>query len=64
MSEQEWVTLPLEKWSRSELRAEVERLRQERQAVLDCVNLYGDEVLHSALDGIGWPDVALSEKRA
>ena len=37
------------------LREEVERLRYERQAVLDCINLYGDETLHSALDSIGWP---------
>jgi hypothetical protein len=35
--------------------AENERLRAERQAVLDCVNLYGDDVLHEALDAIGWP---------
>lgn len=27
----------------------------ERQAVLDAINLYGDEILHKALDGIGWP---------
>lgn len=29
---------------------------QERQDVLNCINLYGDEVLHKALDSIGWPD--------
>jgi hypothetical protein len=29
---------------------------QERQDVLNCINLYGDETLHKALDGIGWPD--------
>lgn len=27
----------------------------ERQAVLDCINIYGDETLHGALDSIGWP---------
>ena len=37
------------------LQAEIERLQAEHQAVLDCINLYGDETLHSALDGIGWP---------
>lgn len=35
--------------------AENGRLREERQAALDCINLYGDETLHKALDGIGWP---------
>lgn len=25
----------------------------ERQAVLDCINLYGDKVLHAALDDAG-----------
>jgi hypothetical protein len=34
---------------------EVEQLRAERQAVLDVVNLYGDQTLHTALDDIGWP---------
>jgi hypothetical protein len=43
------------------LRAENERLRAERQAVLDCVNLYGDDVLHKALDAIGWPTSTLEE---
>lgn len=38
-----------------ELRARVEALEAERQAVLDVINLYGDDVLHSALDAIGWP---------
>lgn len=42
-------------WDYQQLKAEVERLRAERQAVLDCVNLYGDETLHKALDTIGWP---------
>jgi hypothetical protein len=37
-------------------RGAVEAFAQERQAVLDCVNLYGDETLHKALDAIGWPD--------
>lgn len=36
-------------------RGAVEAFAQERQAVLDCVNLYGDETLHKALDAIGWP---------
>ena len=36
------------------LRQRLKELESERQAVLDVVNLYGDEVLHSALDGIGW----------
>jgi hypothetical protein len=35
-------------------RRENERLRAERQAVIDCVTLYGDEVLHQALDHIGF----------
>lgn len=30
----------------------VARLR----TVLDCINLYGDETLHKALDAIGWPN--------
>jgi hypothetical protein len=42
---------------RDEFRAENERLKAERQAVLDVVNLYGDETLHKALDMIGWPSV-------
>lgn len=29
---------------------------QERRDVLNCINLYGDETLHKALDSIGWPD--------
>lgn len=33
----------------------IAELEAERQAVLDCVNLYGDGTLHSALDAIGWP---------
>lgn len=33
----------------------VEDLEAERQAVLDVINIYGDEVLHSQLDAIGWP---------
>lgn len=37
-----------------ELREENERLREEHRAVLDCVNLYGDETLHAALDAVGW----------
>jgi hypothetical protein len=39
---------------RESLAAENARLRDEAQAVLDCVNLYGDETLHKALDSIGW----------
>lgn len=52
-----WARACLEMWEaeRADLLAKVERLREERQAVLDCINLYGDETLHSALDGIGWP---------
>jgi hypothetical protein len=42
---------------RDRLRAENERLKAERQAVLDVVNLYGDETLQKALDDIGWPSV-------
>jgi ribosomal protein L37AE/L43A len=40
----------------AQLRGAVERVAQleaERQVVLDCVNLYGDETLHAALDAIG-----------
>jgi hypothetical protein len=33
----------------------VDALAREHAAVLDCVNLYGDETLHKALDNIGWP---------
>lgn len=33
----------------------VETSDAERQAVLDVVNIYGDETLHKALDNIGWP---------
>jgi DNA-directed RNA polymerase subunit RPC12/RpoP len=32
----------------------VTALEEERQAALHCINLYGDETLHSALDAIGW----------
>jgi hypothetical protein len=32
-----------------------EVFKQERQAVLDVVNIYGDETLHKALGNIGWP---------
>jgi hypothetical protein len=43
--------------------AEVEKLREERRAVLDCINLYGDEVLHKALDAIGFvPRAALTSE--
>jgi hypothetical protein len=35
--------------------ARIAALEAERQAVLDAVNLYGDEILHAALDAIGWP---------
>jgi hypothetical protein len=45
----------------SQLAGAVEAFGQERQAVLDCVNLYGDETLHKALDGIGWPADYLGE---
>lgn len=44
-----------------EMEAEVERLQAERQAVLDAVNLYGDETLHRALDAIGWPQPAAAQ---
>jgi hypothetical protein len=36
-------------------RGAVEAFAQERQAVLDAVNIYGDETLHKALGAIGWP---------
>lgn len=36
-------------------RGAVDAFAQERQAVLDAVNLYGDETLQKALDDIGWP---------
>jgi chromosome segregation ATPase len=57
-----WKTRLVEETARlrqinRDLRAENERLKAERQAVLDVVNLYGDETLHKALDGIGWPSV-------
>jgi hypothetical protein len=39
----------------TQLTKTVETFAQERQVVLDCVNLYGDETLHKALDSIGWP---------
>lgn len=45
---------PVTLCAHSDLHAEVERLRSERQAVLDVVNLYGDDLLHRALDDIGW----------
>lgn len=35
---------------------------EERQAVIDCINLYGDEVLHKALDAIGFPGVGLARE--
>jgi hypothetical protein len=38
-----------------QLAGAVEAFARERQDVLNCVNLYGDETLHKALDGIGWP---------
>lgn len=41
---------------RAEAHAEIARLLAERQAVLDCINLYGGETLHKALDAIGWPN--------
>jgi hypothetical protein len=34
--------------------SEVKRLREQHQAVLHMINLYGDETLHKALDSIGW----------
>ena len=37
-----------------EARARVAALEAERQAVIDAVNLYGDETLHHALDAIGF----------
>jgi len=37
----------------SRLEEENERLRDERAAVIDCVNLYGDRILHDALDAAG-----------
>lgn len=37
------------------LEAEVEDLREDKQAVIDVVNLYGDATLHQALIDIGWP---------
>lgn len=33
---------------------ERDQLRWERQAVIDAVNLYGDDLIHSALDDIGF----------
>lgn len=33
--------------------AALERAEAERQAILDCINLYGDETLHAALDDAG-----------
>ena len=38
----------------SDLEARVAALEAERQAVIDAVNLYGDETLHHALDAIGF----------
>lgn len=38
---------------RDEVRREVGSLRRERQAILDAINLYGDETLHRALDDAG-----------
>lgn len=32
----------------------IEHAEQQEQAVLACINIYGDEVLHSALDAIGY----------
>ena len=40
--------------SRAGLQREVDRLRAERQAVIDVVNLHGDGVLQDALDAIGF----------
>lgn len=34
--------------------ARIAELEAERQAVLDAINLYGDSVLHGALDDIGF----------
>lgn len=39
---------------RDALAAEVERLNETEDAVLAVINIYGDDVLHSALDGIGY----------
>lgn len=39
-----------------------EAFAQERQDVLNCINLYGDETLHKALDSIGWPDDYTKDK--
>ena len=39
---------------RDAARARVAALEAERQAVIDAVNLYGDETLHHALDAIGF----------
>ncbi len=38
----------------SDARAEIERLQAQRQAVIDCINLYGEETLHKALDAVGF----------
>jgi hypothetical protein len=35
------------------LQVDYDRLVAEQQAVLDCINLYGDKTLHAALDAAG-----------
>lgn len=60
MHEHDWVIIgvvPVE-----QLQEIVEAFAQERQDVLNCINLYGDEVLHKALDSIGWPDDYIKEQ--
>jgi hypothetical protein len=51
-----------EKDANAELKRELDKahyrirlMEKEKQAVLNAINLFADEVLHDALDAIGWP---------
>src|SRR4051812_22011336 len=44
-----------EKDENKRLRRTIKQMEEEKQAVLNAVNLFADEVLHAALDAIGWP---------
>ena len=49
---------------RDQLRVERDRLADERRAIIDCLNLYGDRVVHEALTAAGLLlDVATDDKR-
>ena len=60
-----WLRNPDLHVENERLRRVNEQLRAERQAVIDCVNLYGDTVLHDALDAVGalGRNASMSEER-